>query len=134
MDRATILYDADCGFCRWSTERILAWDRRGWLRPVALQDPEADELLPGMSEERKMGSWHLVTADGEVYSGGDAVPELLRLLPGGTRLASLAAAAPGLTDSAYDLVSRHRDRLARLLGKRAERADPQGRRGGRPPS
>jgi predicted DCC family thiol-disulfide oxidoreductase YuxK len=134
MERAVILYDTDCGFCRWSTERILAWDRNGRLRPVALQDPEADELLRGMPEERKMATWHLVTADGEVYSGGDAVPELLRLLPGGTPLASLAAAAPGLTDRAYELVSRHRDRLARWLGKRAERADPQAHPGGSDPS
>jgi predicted DCC family thiol-disulfide oxidoreductase YuxK len=58
---AAILYDADCGFCRWSLGKLLAWDRPRRLRPVALQDPEADALLGGMEEERRMASWHLVT-------------------------------------------------------------------------
>jgi predicted DCC family thiol-disulfide oxidoreductase YuxK len=68
MEQAIILYDADCGFCRWATDKLLAWDRRRRLRPVALQDPEAEKLLPGMPEEQKMGSWHLVS-DGRIYFG-----------------------------------------------------------------
>jgi predicted DCC family thiol-disulfide oxidoreductase YuxK len=113
MDRAAILFDSDCGFCRRSLERILAWDRRGHLRPVALQDPEADELLAGMDRERRMGSWHLVTADGRVYSAGAAFPPLLRLLPGGRPLAALTAAFPGVTERGYRWVARNRGRLAR---------------------
>ena len=45
---AALLYDADCGFCRWAAAKVLAWDRRGTLRPVALQDRAgSDRLLPG---------------------------------------------------------------------------------------
>ena len=40
-----VLYDADCGFCRWCLAQLLRLDRHGRLRPVALQDPEADLLL-----------------------------------------------------------------------------------------
>jgi predicted DCC family thiol-disulfide oxidoreductase YuxK len=106
VDQAVILFDSRCGFCRRSVSRFLAWDRRGRLRPVALQDPEADELLRGMDEQRKMASWHLVTADGRVYSAGEAFPPLLRLLPGGRPLAAAAAAFPGLTERAYRYVAR----------------------------
>jgi predicted DCC family thiol-disulfide oxidoreductase YuxK len=67
---AALLDDAACGFCRRAVARILAWDRHHRLRPVALQDPEADELLQGMDEEQKMASWHLVASNGSVYSGG----------------------------------------------------------------
>jgi predicted DCC family thiol-disulfide oxidoreductase YuxK len=108
VDQAVILFDSRCGFCRRSVERILRWDRRGRLRPLALQDPEADELLGRMDEERKMASWHLVTADGRVYSAGAAFPPLLRLLPGGRALAALTAAFPGLTERAYRYVARTR--------------------------
>lgn len=108
MERAAILFDSQCGFCRRSVERILRWDRHGRLRPVALQDPEADDLLAGVDEERKMASWHLVTEDGTVYSAGAAFPPLLRLLPGGRPLAALAAALPGLTDRAYRYVAHTR--------------------------
>jgi predicted DCC family thiol-disulfide oxidoreductase YuxK len=108
VERAVILFDGDCGFCRRSVERILRWDRHRRLRPVALQDPEADELLGGMDEGRKLASWHLVGEDGSVYSAGAAFPPLLRLLPGGRPLAALTAAFPDLTERAYQRVSRTR--------------------------
>jgi predicted DCC family thiol-disulfide oxidoreductase YuxK len=108
MNEAAILYDRSCSFCRRSVERVMRWDRNGRLRPVALQDPEADELLGGMDEERKMGSWHLVTEDGTVHSAGAAFPLLLRRLPGGRPLAWLTAALPGPTERAYRYVARTR--------------------------
>jgi predicted DCC family thiol-disulfide oxidoreductase YuxK len=91
--------------------KVLAWDRRGRLKPVPLQSPEADELLSGMGEEQRMGSWHLVEPDRAVASAGAAFPPLLRRLPGGRPLAALAAAAPRLTERGYRLVSGNRDRL-----------------------
>ena len=68
MADAIVLYDGDCGFCRSSLALILAWDRHRRLRPVALQDPESDRLLPGLSPQERMASWHLVSADGSVRS------------------------------------------------------------------
>jgi predicted DCC family thiol-disulfide oxidoreductase YuxK len=115
VEKAVILYDADCGFCRWSLQKILAWDRRGRLRPVPLQDAEADALLPGMDPERKMASWHLVTPDGHVHSAGAAFPPLLRLLPGGRPIAAAAGALPGVTERAYRCAARNRSRLGRLV-------------------
>jgi predicted DCC family thiol-disulfide oxidoreductase YuxK len=119
VDPAVILYDDDCGFCRWSVAKILAWDRRRRLRPQTLQSDEADRLLGGMDPERKMASWHLVPADGAVYSGGAALPPLMRLLPAGAPLAAIAGAFPRATEAAYRWVTRHRDRLARIVGSRA---------------
>lgn len=123
-----VLYDADCGFCRWSIDKILALDRRGRLRPVALQSEEADRLLQGMDAETRMASWHLITPDGVVHSGGAVVPPLARLLPGGAPVAALAGALPGATDRAYRLVARNRDRLGRWLGAQACAVDPSRRR------
>jgi predicted DCC family thiol-disulfide oxidoreductase YuxK len=121
MDGATVLYDSDCGFCRWSLAKLLAWDRHRRLRPVALQDPEADLLLGGMSGEERMASWHLVDSDRKVLSGGAALPPLLRLLPGGRPLAAIAARAPKLTERGYRSVVDHRGGLGRLVGARARR-------------
>jgi predicted DCC family thiol-disulfide oxidoreductase YuxK len=70
---------------------VLAWDRRRALRPVALQDPEAERLLAGMGEDERMASWHLIGLDGRVVSGGAAFVPLGRLLPGGRPLAALVA-------------------------------------------
>lgn len=126
MSEAVVFYDADCGFCRWAVDKVLAWDRAGKLRPAALQGPEADRLLRGLSDEEKMASWHLVV-DGNRYSGGAAAAPLLRLLPGGRPLASVVARFPRVSDRAYRYVARHRDRFGRLAGTRCE-VDPGRRR------
>jgi predicted DCC family thiol-disulfide oxidoreductase YuxK len=129
MGLTTILYDRDCGFCRWSMDKILAWDRRRRLRPVALQTEEADQLLPpGMDPRTRMGSWHLVTHDGRVYSAGAAAPHLFRLLPGGRPLAAVASTFPRTTQRIYRWVTNHRERLARMVGAKACAVDPSARR------
>jgi predicted DCC family thiol-disulfide oxidoreductase YuxK len=126
--KPVLLYDSDCGFCRWSVDKILAWDRCGSLRPVALQAAEAAGLLGDMAEERRMASWHLVTSEGKVYSRGAAAPPLLRMLPGGSPLAAVLAAFPGITDRVYGWVAEHRDRLGRIVGSEACSVDPGRRR------
>ena len=91
------------------------------MRPVALQDPEADRLLAGMPDEERMASWHLVTGDGEVRSAGAAFEPLLRELPGGRPFAALAASAPGLTQRAYCVVAGNRTPIGRRLTAGAKR-------------
>ncbi len=126
MEPAIIVYDSDCGFCRWALARILAWDRRGRLRPVALQDDAAVLLLPGMDAEERARSWHIVIPGEEVRSGGAALPPLLRLLPGGAPwLGAVAATSPRSTERLYRWVADHRDWLGRLVGARACSVDPR---------
>src|SRR5437660_12547288 len=130
MKPAILVFDSDCGFCRWAIARILAWDRRQHLRPVALQDDAAADLLPTMSSEERARSWHLLTAGGEVSSGGAVLPPLLRLLPGGGGLAAIAGAFPRSTDRLYRWVAGHRDQLGRLVGAKACSIDPRAVRPG----
>jgi predicted DCC family thiol-disulfide oxidoreductase YuxK len=129
VENPVVLFDSDCGFCRWSLSKILAWDRAGRLRPVALQSSEADDLLSEIDPQRKMESWHLIVG-GRIYSGGEAVPHLARLLPGGTPIALLASTLPRTTDRAYRWVARHRDRLGSVLGEQACAVDPRRRPSG----
>jgi predicted DCC family thiol-disulfide oxidoreductase YuxK len=114
-DRAVLLYDGDCRFCRYSLERVLAWDRYSRLRPLALQDPEAERLLAQLDAQARMDSWHLVERDGKVSSAGRAAAPLLRLLPGGRPLASVVELSPRLTEAAYGLVARNRPALSRFV-------------------
>jgi predicted DCC family thiol-disulfide oxidoreductase YuxK len=109
-----VLYDRDCGFCKWALDKILAWDRRRRLRPVAIQSDEGQRLLGEIPAERRLESWHLVD-DGTVRSAGAAAPQLFGALPGGRPLAAVLRAFPRLTERAYRWVAGHRDLLARLL-------------------
>jgi predicted DCC family thiol-disulfide oxidoreductase YuxK len=114
-DRAVVLYDADCGFCKWSLDKLLAWDRRGALRPVAIQSEEGTRLLSSVSVAERLDSWHLVLASGELRSAGAAAAPLASLLPGGRPLALLLDRFPRATERAYRWVATRRDRLGRLL-------------------
>jgi predicted DCC family thiol-disulfide oxidoreductase YuxK len=117
----TVLYDADCGFCRWSLSRVLGLDRRRRLTPLALGSPAADELLADMAPEERSASWHLVSPGGRRTSAGAAAAPLFRLLPGGRVPAALFASAPGLTERAYRWVADHRSTLSRAVPSGAKR-------------
>ncbi len=109
-----VLYDRDCGFCRWSLDKILAWDRRRRLHPVAIQSEEGQRLLAPVPPERRLDSWHLVV-NGEVSSAGAAAQPLFAVLPGGRPLAALLGAFPHATERAYRWIAGHRGMLARVL-------------------
>ncbi|HEX2295603.1 MAG TPA: DUF393 domain-containing protein [Actinomycetota bacterium] len=125
-----VLYDADCGFCTWVVDRIAARVEAGAVEIVPLQSPRADRLLGGrVDEQTKWESWHLVEPGGAVYSGGDALPRVLRHVKGGRTAGRLAARFPRAATAAYRVVARNRDRLGRVV--RADRCRVPG--GGRPP-
>ena len=113
--RTIVLYDQDCGFCKWTLDKILAWDRPKRLRAVAIQSDEGARLLAEVDPAARLDSWHLVTPDGSLFSAGAAVEPLARALPGGRPLAAVAHALPGLTERAYRYVADHRSTWARLL-------------------
>lgn len=119
--RWLVLYDADCGLCNWLLGALLLGDRALRLRPLALQRPEAEELLGDLTPERRIASWHLVSPTGERRSGGAALPVVLAELPGG-RIASAATARfPALTERAYGWVAAHRTQLSRWVPAASKR-------------
>jgi predicted DCC family thiol-disulfide oxidoreductase YuxK len=109
-----LLYDDDCGFCKFCTRAILRLDRDGRLRPVAIQSEEGQRLLTEVPPELRLDSFHLVTPGGSVRSAGDAAAPLASLLPAGRLPARLFRRYPQRTESAYRWVSRHRSAFGRL--------------------
>jgi predicted DCC family thiol-disulfide oxidoreductase YuxK len=123
----TVLYDDDCGFCRWSADVLLRADRRGVLRVLSIQSREGAAMLSSVPEAERLASWHLVGPNGERRSAGAAVPAVLRLLPAGAPLAPVAERFPGAVERLYRLVARNRGRLGRLIGRKACAVDPSRR-------
>lgn len=111
-ERRWLLYDADCGVCKFILARVIELDRRGRYRPLALQHPRAAELLPGLSEEQRMQSFHIVDPDGTVHSAGDGLAELVPVLD---------RAPAGLAERAYWLVAGNRSRFGKLIPAAAKR-------------
>ncbi len=117
----TVLYDQDCGFCRWSLGVVLRADRRLRLRPVALQTAEADALLADIPSEQRLASWHLISPAGARESAGAALPVLVGLLPGGSLPAAGLARVPDLDERGYRWVAGHRTWFGRLIPEKAKR-------------
>jgi predicted DCC family thiol-disulfide oxidoreductase YuxK len=121
MPTVTLIYDSDCGFCRWCLGKVLAWDRRHAVRPVALGTEEADRQLAGTPEGERMTSWHLVDSAGQVHSAGAGFAPLFRSLPGGSALAVVAARFPRTTERGYRLVAGNRSLWGHFVTDGAKR-------------
>ena len=117
-----VLYDADCGFCRFWVARLLDWDIHRRLRPVTIQGPRGDALLASIPPDDRLSAAHVVEADGTIHSGGDAVAVIARELPAGAPVAWLAGRAHGPTDAVYRWVADHRTELSRWVPSRWKRA------------
>jgi predicted DCC family thiol-disulfide oxidoreductase YuxK len=116
--RITVLYDDDCGFCRWSADRVRRW-ARGEADIAPIQGERGQELLRHVPPPRRLDSMHVVTADGRVLSAGEAVPPILRTRRGGRPLAALAERFPGATERVYRAVADRRETIGRRLGEKA---------------
>jgi predicted DCC family thiol-disulfide oxidoreductase YuxK len=121
LQAVILIYDSDCGFCRWCLGKVLAWDRRRLVRPVALGTPEATRLLADVPAAERPKSWHLVAPDGWVRSAGAGFELLFRQLPGGGPLAAAAAKFPSATERAYRAVSGNRGIWGRFVTDGAKR-------------
>ena len=124
VEAPTVFFDEDCGFCRWSADRIRRWDRHRTLRFAAIQSEEGERWLASIEPAARLASMHLVTPDGRVRSGGAALSPLVRPLPGGRAVAALLTLSPALTDRLYRWVARHRLRLGAMLGQDACAVNP----------
>jgi predicted DCC family thiol-disulfide oxidoreductase YuxK len=110
-----VLYDGDCGLCKWLLAGLLRFDRAGRLRPIALQRPKAGDLLADLDPAERMASMHLVSPDGTRTSAGAALPQLLRLLKGGRLPAAILERFPRLTSAGYQRVAAHRIGISRFV-------------------
>jgi len=114
VERATLIYDGECGFCRETVALISRWDRGGRVTMIPFQDQARVAAfripLPALA-----AAMHLVLPDGRVLAGADAAADLLRMLPGKRWLAHLFA-LPGVLPVArrvYAWIARQRRCLVR---------------------
>ncbi|CAN5821023.1 hypothetical protein BH24CHL5_BH24CHL5_13530 [soil metagenome] len=155
-ERLTVLYDDDCGFCRWSVSQLRPMDRHGRLEFVPLQHaadhPGRPDLARLAGASDLAGAIHVVRPDGEACAGGAAMLEILDALPGGWLLRPwvLLPGMAALLDVGYRAVADNRNRISELLSnsgsptpacdldagrrldRRAEKRSPRAPRPGRP--
>lgn len=92
---AYLLYDADCGPCTRFKNLVVRLDVTHKLMPIPLESDLAYELVRGEeTREEMMQAFHIVyntrspivvgERQGRIFRAGDAVVQLIRLLPLGS--------------------------------------------------
>lgn len=114
VERPTLIYDGECGFCRDAVGIVARWDRDARVQLMPFQDQAAVSKL-GISLPALAAAMHLVLPTGEVFVGADAAEALVRFFPGKRWLAwpfALPGARP-LARRVYAWVARRRHCLVR---------------------
>ncbi len=116
--RSILLYDGDCGFCRFWVER---WKHRTGDRILFLPNRETLSGIPDIPREELEESVQLITPSGERWSGARAVFGVLASAPGMRWMLRIYRSVPGaapVSEWLYSLVARHRgffSRATRIL-------------------
>jgi predicted DCC family thiol-disulfide oxidoreductase YuxK len=111
--RMTVLFDGDCRFCTGSAHGI---QRRFGKARIALrnfQEPGALDSTPTVTHDAAMKKLHVVTDDGRIFAGAEAIARLVAGVPVVGWLAFVYY-VPGLrqlAELAYGFVARNRYRL-----------------------
>jgi len=116
-----VLYDADCGFCRWAMAWALGHDTRRALVAVPIQSQLGAQLLDDLSPGGRLDAAHVVREGGGRVSGGVAAAEVLGVLRPTRALGRLARRLPAPTAALYGLVAAHRHGFGRFVGGGARR-------------
>jgi predicted DCC family thiol-disulfide oxidoreductase YuxK len=109
LSRPLLLYDGDCGFCRFWVARWRA--ATGGAVDFAPAQAEAARFSQ-ITKEAWTRSVQLITPEGAVYAGAEAVFRTLAYAPGRGWALALYEHLPGarpVTEAAYRLVAAHRN-------------------------
>jgi predicted DCC family thiol-disulfide oxidoreductase YuxK len=76
-----VLYDGRCPFCTRQSQRLARLARPSVVETVDFQEPAVLNRFPGMTYEACMKAIHLVTPDGRVFRGPEAIVRALATRP-----------------------------------------------------
>jgi predicted DCC family thiol-disulfide oxidoreductase YuxK len=120
----TVVFDGECGVCRETVNQLRRWDHedRFEFMPLQAAATSGRPLLERLAAEGRFDdAIHVVDeTTGRVVEGGHAALAIIDALPGGWLLRPWAVMPQTAiaADVVYRLASRHRDRLAWIMGLR----------------
>jgi len=107
-----VLYDGVCVFCSAWFHFVVARDPQARFRFTAIQDPYGHWLALRLGLDPENPQANAVVFGGQAYLGADAALEIMRRLPGWSRVARTMALVPHpVRNWLYDRIARNRYRL-----------------------
>ncbi len=106
-----LVYDSDCGPCTKFKRLVDFLDAYHTIDFVTLIDANERGLLDSIPESNRFNSFHLISPNGEIQSGSEALYDLIGLFPLGHHVSKLIVLLPGgkrMTRFLYYTLSRLR--------------------------
>ena len=110
--RYILAYDAYCGPCKRFAHVVDVLDKDAKIDFISLTDADQKGLLYKVPIHLRYKSFHLVSKNGQVLSGSEALTELIRILPGGKAIFPLINYFPAgnqMVRFFYNTISRLHD-------------------------
>ncbi len=110
-----VIYDGECAFCINQVHRIQQLDRKAQFEYLPRQDSNTELRFPVLATEDFNSGMRLISPEGKLYVGADAIYQIAMRLPGLKYIAWLYQ-VPGirqLAQLAYAWVAANRKKLAR---------------------
>lgn len=82
----TVVYDGQCKVCGRLVKLLTAWDKRNDLEIVPFQNTTVLDRFPWIPSEAYAEAMQLVGPGGRTWQGGEAIEQLLKILPFGGAL------------------------------------------------
>jgi predicted DCC family thiol-disulfide oxidoreductase YuxK len=90
-----LAYDADCGRCTRFAHVVDSLDKSEKLDFISLTLADQKGLLDMIVPSLRYRSFHLISPNGEVKSGSEALLKLIAILPGGKIISPIINCLPG---------------------------------------
>jgi predicted DCC family thiol-disulfide oxidoreductase YuxK len=115
QDKPVVVYDGECSFCCRQIERIKRRDRRSRFEFVPRNFPGLDARFPRLADGDFNTGMRLVTVQGEIFVGADALYHIFRFLPfwGGVAWLYRLPGLNALARLGYRWIAANRERLGR---------------------
>ena len=79
----TVVYDGACKVCGRLVKALTAWDTRDEIEVIPFQNTSVLDRFPWIPSEAYAEAMQLVGPGGRTWQGGDAIEQLLKILPAG---------------------------------------------------
>ena len=122
-----VLYDAQCEFCQASVSWLRILDHAKLTECVPISSEALSSLDSRLTTEECLRQLHVVTPEGEIHVGWDAVAHLARLFPPTWLIGALGLRFPfrNLGRLLYGFVARNRYSLSKCRGGACRVAKPK---------
>jgi predicted DCC family thiol-disulfide oxidoreductase YuxK len=79
----TVVYDGQCKVCGRLVKLLNRWDRQNEIEVIPFQNTTVLDRFPWIPAESYAEAMQLIGAGGRTWQGGEAIEQLLKILPGG---------------------------------------------------